>query len=211
MNNETVSKHAAYLSETRQEWDQRAASFDDQPDHGLRDAGIRQSWTDLLNAWLPPAPVDMLDIGCGTGSLSVVLAELGHRVTAIDWSPAMITIARQKAQRQNARIDFQRMDAAFPDFPDQRFEVIICRHLLWALPEPAAVLRRWHKLLTRQGRLILIEGYWNGGGGLHAAEVLKMLTPDFPQISLQLLSDNGKLWGKRVQDERYAILACGDL
>ncbi|MGB4872206.1 MAG: class I SAM-dependent methyltransferase, partial [Candidatus Promineifilaceae bacterium] len=42
----------------------------------------------------------ILDIGCGTGSLSAVLAGLGHQVTGIDLSPVMISIAQTKAAKQ---------------------------------------------------------------------------------------------------------------
>ena len=48
-------------------------------------------------------------------------------------------------------------------------------HLLWALREPAQVLQRWVNLLVPGGRLILIEGYWHTGGGLHAEEVTEAL------------------------------------
>ena len=43
MDNETQQ-----LSETRQYWDSQAVVFDNEPDHGLRDANVRQAWTNLL-------------------------------------------------------------------------------------------------------------------------------------------------------------------
>ncbi|MBI5959806.1 MAG: methyltransferase domain-containing protein, partial [Chloroflexi bacterium] len=86
------------LDETRQLWDEAAALFDNEPDHGLRDPVVRAGWTLLLRASLPPAPAVILDIGCGTGSLSLVLAELGYHVTGIDLSPAMITLAETKTR-----------------------------------------------------------------------------------------------------------------
>ena len=100
--------------ETREEWDRFAASFDDEPDHGLRDPIVRQQWTNFLRACLPETRSAVLDIGCGTGSLSVVLAELGHTVTGIDLSPAMISLARTKAEAREVRVEFQVMDAASP-------------------------------------------------------------------------------------------------
>jgi len=64
-----------------------AETFDDQPDHGLRDPRVLAAWTGLLNDWLPAGKSNVLDAGCGTGSLSLVLAGLGHQVSGIDISP----------------------------------------------------------------------------------------------------------------------------
>ena len=78
------------LQSARERWDAEAANFDDEPDHGLRDPQIRNAWLTLLQGWLPRKPAVILDIGCGTGTLSTLIAEQGHTVTGIDLSPAMI-------------------------------------------------------------------------------------------------------------------------
>src|SRR4051794_34341132 len=116
---------------TRQLWDHAAATFDNEPDHGLSDPLIREAWRALLVQWLPPAPKRILDIGCGTGSLSLLLAELGHEVSGIDLSPAMIAQAQRKALAAGHPIAFQVMDAADPQLELQHFDLILCRHLLW--------------------------------------------------------------------------------
>jgi len=69
------------------------------------------------------------------------------------------------------------------------------------------VLKRWGELLKQKGRLILIEGFWATGAGLHAQEIIKMLPSSFINISNQNLSDNPDFWGRNVTDERYAIIA----
>jgi SAM-dependent methyltransferase len=136
-----------------------------------------------------------------------VLAELGHAVTGIDLSPAMISLAEAKAAAAGYPIAFQIMDAAFPQFPLQLFDVLVCRHLLWALPEPAQVLRRWIALLKPGGRLVLVEGYWKTDAGLHAHEIVAALPPTLINVAIQDLSDQPDLWGGAVSDERYAISA----
>jgi ubiquinone/menaquinone biosynthesis C-methylase UbiE len=139
--------------------------------------------------------------------LSVLLAGLGHKVTGIDLSPSMISCAQAKAATHGFQIEFQVMDAAFPQLPHRQFDVIICRHLLWALPDPEQVLQRWVEFLQRKGRLILIEGFWVTGSGLHAQEIIKMLPSSLVNVSIQNLSDNPNFWGGSVTDERYAVIA----
>jgi 2-polyprenyl-3-methyl-5-hydroxy-6-metoxy-1,4-benzoquinol methylase len=82
------------VSKESLEWDAHAATFDDEPDHGLLDPDVRAAWADLLFPLLPPAPSSVLDVGCGTGSLAVLLAQAGHDVHGIDFSERMVAAAR---------------------------------------------------------------------------------------------------------------------
>lgn len=195
------------IQSTQQLWDAEAATFDDEPDHGLRDPQIRRAWLDLLRQWLPTPPTTILDIGCGTGTLSVLMAEQGHTVTGIDLSPKMIAQAEAKAAAAAQSITFHVMDAAFPQFGQHQYDLILCRHLLWALPEPPVVLQRWAALLKPGGRLVLIEGFWHTGGGLHVQQVVDALPADLVNIAVQSLSDQPLLWGGEVSDERYVVSA----
>jgi 2-polyprenyl-3-methyl-5-hydroxy-6-metoxy-1,4-benzoquinol methylase len=189
----------------RQIWDAAAAHFDDEPDHGLRDPQVRQAWLELLQESLPIRGGKVLDVGCGTGSLSILLASLSFDVIGIDISPAMIALAQAKAAHSRHNIQFQVMDAASLDFPSGHFDAIICRHLLWTLKQPVEVLERWAKLLSPTGCLILIEGYWYTGGGLHAEELAAMLLTSLKHMTITDLSDQPALWGSPVTDERYLI------
>ena len=111
--------------EARLYWDKEAGTFDQEPDHGLLDAEVRAAWQELLEKSLPAPPAAVLDMGCGTGSLSVLLAEAGYGVTGIDFSPAMIAQADAKAQHAGQFISFQVMDAASPSLWPQKFDVIL--------------------------------------------------------------------------------------
>jgi len=193
-------------SEARQYWDNAAINFDAEPDHGLKNDAVRMAWRNRLMAWLPSTKASVLDLGCGTGSLSVLIAQLGHEVTGIDFSPVMIAHAQTKAAAHQLQIQFKIMDAALPQF-DQQFDVIVCRHLLWALSSPKQVLKHWSTLLTPIGRLILIEGYWHTGGGLHAQEIMASLPTCMHNHKLYELSSQSALWGGEVIDERYAIVS----
>ena len=182
------------MTETRQMWDEAAARFDEEPDHGLRDPNVRRAWVELLREYLPAPPGAVLDAGCGTGSLSVALAEIGHQVTGIDLSPAMLALAENKAAAAGVSIRYELMDAAAPRLAAGRYHAVVCRHLLWALPEPGAVLRRWARLLKPGGRLVLIEGFWHTGSGLHAQETVSALPESLVLRTVQELSGRNVLW-----------------
>lgn len=77
-------------------WDAAADTFDDEADHGLRDLRVRAAWAGRLRSWMPRPPSDVLDLGCGTGSLTLLLAEQGHRPVGLDLSPRMAEAARRK-------------------------------------------------------------------------------------------------------------------
>ena len=81
---------------TAEFWDAEAESFDEQPDHGLRDPVVRSAWAELLLPLLPPSPARVADLGCGTGSLSLLMAEAGHHVSGLDISSAMVAAARDR-------------------------------------------------------------------------------------------------------------------
>ncbi|MFF4232367.1 class I SAM-dependent methyltransferase [Streptomyces sp. NPDC001820] len=205
-------------------WDAAAATFDDEPDHGLRADNTRAAWARLLRSWMPPDPVDVLDIGCGTGSVSLLLAEAGHRVTGVDLAPRMVEQARRKFQATGLASRFLVGDAMMPPTGDQRFGVVLSRHLVWTLPDPQAALREWVTRLRPGGRLVLVEGRWGEAGqsgvpyvagaeslpwngGISAEDLASAVRPLVSDVSIEPLSAEPDLWGGPVDDERYALIA----
>ncbi|WP_069773978.1 bifunctional 2-polyprenyl-6-hydroxyphenol methylase/3-demethylubiquinol 3-O-methyltransferase UbiG [Streptomyces sp. LUP30] len=191
----------------RVDWNASAAAFDEEPDHGLRDPDVRAAWAGRLRSWLPERPCDLLDLGCGTGSLSLLAAEQGHRVTGIDLAPAMIDLARAKLAGRDAA--FLVGDAAAPPVGEERFDALLVRHVLWTLPDPARVLRRWRGLLRPGGRLVLVEGVWGTVApvGIAADRLTALLAPLAGHVHVERLSQEARLWGGPVTDERYAVVA----
>ena len=187
-------------------WDEQADGFDDQPDHGLRDPSIRQAWADLLARLIPPVGSRIADLGCGTGSLAVLLAGQGHRVTGLDAAPRMVQIAAEKALAAGVDLDLRVGDASAPVLAPASYDVVLARHVVWALPDPAASLRAWVDLLVPGGRLVLVEGHWSTGAGLRAAELALLLGADarLGEATVEPLPDP-RLWGGPIVDERYAI------
>lgn len=198
-------------------WDEVADDFDDQPDHGLIDPEVRGAWISLMRSVLPSGPCQVADLGCGTGTLSVLLAGLGHRVHGVDMSPRMLDRAAAKSAGLNqvlcraaavagAGATFARGDAARPPLQARSFDVVLARHVLWALDDPAAVLQRWADLLVPDGRLVLIEGRWSTGAGIESARLSKLVRTMGGDPEVRLLSDP-RYWGGPITDERYVLVA----
>ncbi|HEY4026178.1 MAG TPA: class I SAM-dependent methyltransferase [Candidatus Dormibacteraeota bacterium] len=210
----------ADLASIADHWNAAAESFDAEPDHGLRDPAVRAAWARRLDSWLPPAPADVLDAGCGTGSLALLAAEAGHRVTGVDLSPRMVDLARAKLADMHAELLVG--DAADPPVGDRTFDVVLVRHLVWTLPDPHAALARWVGLLRPGGRLVLVEGRWSGpstagpyaegagllpwSGGVTADTLSDAVARLVTSHRVQALGDPA-LWGRPVQDERYVLIA----
>jgi 2-polyprenyl-3-methyl-5-hydroxy-6-metoxy-1,4-benzoquinol methylase len=193
-------------ADVRAFWDTEAARFDEEPDHGLRDPEVRGAWARLLRAHLPRPPADVLDLGCGTGSLTVLLAEHGHRVHGVDLAPNMVEVARAKVATSGVAVTVEVGDAAEPPGRPGAYDVVLTRHVLWALPDPSAAVARWVRLLRPGGRLLLVEGHWWTGGGLTAEETMCLLRPYAVRVETLPLTDP-VLWGGPVPDERYLCIA----
>ncbi|MFJ8073637.1 class I SAM-dependent methyltransferase [Streptomyces sp. NPDC096176] len=205
-------------------WDAAADAFDDEPDHGLRARRTRQAWERRLRSWVPDGPCDVLDVGCGTASMSLLLAGAGHRVTGVDLAPRMVGQARAKFQDAGLEGVFLVGDAAAPPIGDRLFDVVLCRHLVWTLPEPEAALRRWVGRLRPGGRLVMVEGRWREAGqsavpyvagadalpwhgGVTARRLTAAVSPLVAGVRVERLDGEADLWGGPVSDERYALIA----
>jgi ubiquinone/menaquinone biosynthesis C-methylase UbiE len=187
-------------------WDSQADAFDEEADHGLRDPRVRDAWRRLLLAHLPAAPAAVADIGCGTGSLSVLLAAEGYAVTGLDYAPAMLRAARAKARAAGASARFVLSDAAAPVLPPASFDVVLARHVLWAMPDADAALAAWLRLLLPGGTLVLVEGHWFTGTGLTTAEASRAVLRHRDDATITAL-DDPLLWGGPVSDERYLLVS----
>lgn len=129
--------------------------YDNTAQHRPRSLAVIAAWTAALDRLLGP-PTSVLDCGAGTGFLSLVAARLGHRVTALDVSEEMLIRLRRKAEAEGLRI---RTVVGPAHEPPEGNEIVIERHLMWTLPEPAATLRAWRQV-SPNGRLVLFESLW---------------------------------------------------
>lgn len=84
--------------------------------------------------------------------------DLGYQVTGIDWSDAMLALARAKAAARGRTIRFHLGDAENTLEADESYDVIVTRHLVWTLVDPQACFREWLRVLKPGGKLLVIDG-----------------------------------------------------
>ncbi|MGI8887567.1 MAG: class I SAM-dependent methyltransferase [Nocardioidaceae bacterium] len=193
-------------SKTRDYWDSQAAAFDEKPDHGLLDPETRLAWADLLLSLLPSAPARVADLGCGTGSLSVLLGLRGYRVYGVDLSAQMLVRAKAKAVQTGVTVQLFQGDAAQPPLAGNSCDVVLVRHVLWALQDPEMAIASWAGLLRPGGMLVLIEGRWHTGGGLAAVDAQTMVLRSRQEAMITPLEESA-LWGGDMDDERYVLVS----
>lgn len=186
------------------QWDAEAATFDDEPHHALDDPLLRSVWWDVLEPVVPAPPSRVADLGCGTGSLSVLLAERGHTVVGVDVSPRMLDRARTKARRAGVDVAFVVGDASAP--PIAPVDVIVTRHVVWALGDIPAALDTWFSLLAPGGRLVLVEGLWHTGAGIPSDRLAEQVRRPGVEVEVTPLDDPA-LWGRPLADSRYVLVA----
>jgi SAM-dependent methyltransferase len=187
-------------------WDAQATTFDEQPDHGLGDSAVRRAWAHLLLPLLPGTRSKVLDLGCGTGSLSVLIAGAGHLVSGLDLSYEMVRRARAKAADAGVSASFVQADVSTPPYDDGSADTVLVRHVLWALPDKDAAVARWVRLLRPGGLLLLVEGRWWTGEGLSASDCERVIRHHRESAETTLL-DDPLLWGAPVSDERYLLVS----
>lgn len=135
-------------------WEKRSDSFLVQKRQELHSA-MAERWMREIHAQLPEEKnLKILDVGCGAGFFSILLAKEGYQVTGIDLTPDMIKNARLLAEEEKVSCEFQVMDAENPEFPDETFDVVISRNLTWTLPHVQHAYQEWIRVLKKGGILL---------------------------------------------------------
>ncbi|MFB2551970.1 class I SAM-dependent methyltransferase [Ensifer soli] len=141
----------------RDYWSRRAATFDLAFGHRIPRGPEHDAWAAAIGAVLGPPPQTVLELACGTGEITDVLLSLGHAVTALDFSEAMLATARAK---HRDRVRFRLADAERTMEPDAAYDAVVCRHLVWTLTAPEAAFADWFRLLKPGGVLLVFDGDW---------------------------------------------------
>ncbi|MBP7002508.1 class I SAM-dependent methyltransferase [Amaricoccus sp.] len=145
--------------EIREFWSERAATFDESVGHEIFSEAERRGWHRLIRKHLGEGRGrDALDLASGTGVISHLMHDAGFRVTGMDWSEPMLAQARAKARTRKADIRFLMGDAERTMESRGSYDIIVNRHLVWTLVDPAAAAVEWFALLKPGGKLLVIDG-----------------------------------------------------
>jgi ubiquinone/menaquinone biosynthesis C-methylase UbiE len=171
----------------REWWDRDADTYDSAKSHAISDPLEAAAWRRALREALPDPGARVLDVGAGTGALSLLAAELGYRVTALDLSEGMLTVARRKAVERGLDLEFVVGSGTEP--PEGPFDAVMERHVLWTMPDPDGALRAWREVVAPGGHLVLLEGVW---GQTQLAQRAKDLVAEALR------------WAMRIPDDHHA-------
>lgn len=139
-------------------WDTRAAGYSATIQKQLEneEAAVFRA---LLREGAPKGEtLKCLDIGCGPGFFSILLAQDGYAVTAVDYSERMLAQAASNFAETGVSAVLMRGDAQALPFPDESFDYIVSRNLVWDLEHPERAYTEWLRLLKPGGRLFVADG-----------------------------------------------------
>jgi SAM-dependent methyltransferase len=122
-------------------------------------AGLRAARVEAIEALAVPKGAAVLDVGCGVGQFIVEIAQQfpGVHVIGIDASAKVVEVARARAERAGASVQFHVGLADQLEFVDQAFDRVNCSRVLVHLDDPAAAIAEMHRVLKRGGRVSIWE------------------------------------------------------
>ena len=145
--------------EIKEYWSMRAATFDEQPGHEIFSETERAAWHALFERHIGKGNGRRaLDLASGTAVISHLMHDLEFAVTGLDWSETMLEKARAKSKQRGSNIQFLLGDAENTLEPDNSYDVIVTRHLVWTLVDPAAAFVEWFRVLKPGGKLLVVDG-----------------------------------------------------
>ena len=109
-----------------------------------------------------PPPRTILDVGCGTGEITARLAEKYPQATllGVDLEVTHLERARARCALAGDRVRFERDDALALSLPDASFDMVVCRHVLQAIPDAQQALREMVRVARPGARFhLLAEDY----------------------------------------------------
>nr|WP_238342506.1 class I SAM-dependent methyltransferase [Actinopolymorpha rutila] len=145
-------------------WDRRAPSYD------TKMAGVDRRFLADSRRWVCGRTRGAtLEVAVGTG------ANLRHyprnvELTAVDWSPAMLDIARQQANQDGRTVTFHHADAGALPFPAGTFDTVVCTFSLCCVPDERAALVEALRVLRPGGSLLLADHVASSSWWLRAVQ-----------------------------------------
>jgi ubiquinone/menaquinone biosynthesis C-methylase UbiE len=135
----------------RRYWDKTARNYDKQIAFWERRLfGDGRQWV------CAQATGEVLEVAIGTGRNLPYYPE-GIRLTGIEFSPAMLDLARRRADELGLQVDLCVGDAQALDLPDASFDTVVCTLSLCAIPDDRRAVAEMWRVLRPGGRLLLLD------------------------------------------------------
>lgn len=105
--------------------------------------------------YIPKGTKEILDLGCGTGFMSCLLAKKGYKTTAVDMSTERLSLFREKAEKLN--IEIKNNDLF--EFNENNFDLVICQEVIEHLPDYTKLIDKIEFFLKSGGYAIITTPY----------------------------------------------------
>jgi len=135
----------------RRYWDKHADNYDQQM--GFFD---RHLFGDTRDWVCSQAAGEVLEVAIGTG-LNLPHYPRQMRLTGVEWSPAMLDLARRRAEALGREVDLRLGDAQALAFPDGSFDTVVCTFSLCGIPDDRRAVGEMGRVLRPGGLLLLAD------------------------------------------------------
>ncbi|MBL6600736.1 MAG: class I SAM-dependent methyltransferase [Alphaproteobacteria bacterium] len=140
-------------------WDRHAKGYARRP---VPDPASYEKKLEMTRAYLKP-DMQVLELGCGTGTTALIHApRIGH-ITAVDISGGMLRIAREKAAAAGiANVTFQQSSIDDFNAPEASYDVVMCHSILHLLENKEDVIAKVWRMLKPDGLFVSSTGCLKG-------------------------------------------------
>ena len=150
----------------RRYWDKEAASYDKQMQF------FERLFSPDSRTWIcAQATGKTLEVAVGTG-LNLPFYPGDVQLTGVDFSPAMLNLARRRAEQLGRVIDLREADAHELPFPDASFDTVVCTYGLCAIPDDSRAVSEMKRVLRPGGLLLLVDHIAGGAWPTRAVQRL---------------------------------------